>query len=93
MGHGGHFLGQRRTLEYLRKGEHFLPQISFRGAYQAWEESGHDEVAAAREQADRLLEEHEVLPITPEAEKAIEELIARADPALGYDLRAACSGR
>ena len=93
MGHGGHFLGQRRTLKYLRKGEHFLPGISFRGPYQAWEESGYDEVATAREQADRLLKEHEVLPITPEAERAIEELVKRADPVLGYDMRAACSGR
>jgi trimethylamine--corrinoid protein Co-methyltransferase len=35
VGHAGHFLGQRRTLEYLKKGEHFQPKLSFRGAYQA----------------------------------------------------------
>jgi trimethylamine--corrinoid protein Co-methyltransferase len=93
MGHGGHFLGQRRTLEYLRKGEHFQPQLSFRGAFQAWQDSGYDEVAAARERAGHLLKEHEVLPLAPEVEKALGELIVRADPELGFDLRAACLGR
>jgi trimethylamine--corrinoid protein Co-methyltransferase len=93
VGIGGHFLGQRRTLEYLKKGEHFQPQLSFRGAYQTWHDTGYDEVAAAREQVSRLLKEHEVLPLAPEAEKALGELIARADPALDYDLRAACLGR
>jgi trimethylamine--corrinoid protein Co-methyltransferase len=93
MGHGGHFLGQRRTLEYLKKGEHFQPKLSFRGAFQAWQDSGYDEVAAARERANHLLKEHEVLPLAPEVEKALGELVVRADPELGFDLRAACLGR
>jgi trimethylamine--corrinoid protein Co-methyltransferase len=90
VGHDGHFLGQRRTLEYLRKGEHFQPKLSFRGAYQAWKDSGYDEVETARERASQLLKEHEVLPITSEQEKAIEELIARVDPEARVDLRASC---
>ena len=93
MGHGGHFLGQRRTLEYLRKGEHFQPKLSFRGAYQTWHDSGYNEVAAAREQASRLLKEHEVLPLAPEVEKALGELIVRADPELRFDLSTATLGR
>jgi len=92
VGIGGHFLGQRRTLEYLKKGEHFQPKLSFRGAFQTWQDSGYDEVAAAREQVNRLLKEHEVLPLAPEVEKALGELIARADPTLGYDMRAASTG-
>jgi trimethylamine--corrinoid protein Co-methyltransferase len=93
MGHGGPFLGQRRTLEYLRKGEHFQPKLSFRGAYQTWHDSGYNEVAAAREQASRLLKEHEVLPLAPEVEKALGELIVRADPELRFDLSTATLGR
>jgi trimethylamine--corrinoid protein Co-methyltransferase len=93
VGHGGHFLGQRRTLEYLKKGEHFQPKLSFRGAYQVWQDSGYDEVAAARERASQLLKEHEVLPLASEEEKAIEELIARVDPEVRVDLRASCLGR
>jgi trimethylamine--corrinoid protein Co-methyltransferase len=93
VGIGGHFLGKRRTLEYLRKGEHFQPLLSFRGPYHAWQNSGYDEVAAARERAGRLIKEHEVLPLAPEVEKALGELIARVDPALRFDLKAACSVR
>ncbi len=93
VGIGGHFLGQRRTLEFLKKGEHFQPGLGFRGAYQAWQDSGYDELAAAREQVGRLLKEHEVMPLAPEAEKALGELIARADPTLDYDLSAASLDR
>jgi trimethylamine--corrinoid protein Co-methyltransferase len=93
VGHAGHFVGQRRTLEYLKKGEHFQPKISFRSAYQVWQDSGYDEVAAARERAGQLLKEHEVLPLASEEEKAIEELIARVDPEVRCDLRASCLGR
>jgi len=92
VGIGGHFLGKRRTLEHLKKGEHFQPQLSFRGSYQAWQESGYDEVAAARERVGRLLKEHEVLPLAAEAEKGLRELILRADPALRFDLRTARAG-
>jgi len=93
VGIGGHYLGQRRTLEYLRKGEHFQPKLSFRGPYQAWQKCGYDEVAAARERANKLIKEHEVLPLAPEEEKALGELIVRADPALHFDLQAACPVR
>jgi trimethylamine--corrinoid protein Co-methyltransferase len=93
VGIGGHFLGKRRTVEYLKKGEHFQPQLSFRGAYQSWKDLGYDEVAAARERAGRLLKEHEVMPLAAEEEKALGELIARVDPELRFDLRAACSDR
>jgi trimethylamine--corrinoid protein Co-methyltransferase len=93
VGHGGHYLGQRRTLEYLKKGEHFQPKLSFRSAYQVWQDSGYDEVAAARERANQLLKEHEVLPLASEEEKALEELIARVDPEVRCDLRASCLSR
>ena len=63
------------------------------GAYQVWQDSGYDEVATARERASQLLKEHEVLPLASEEEKALGELIARADPALNFDLRAASLGR
>ena len=93
VGHGGHYLGQRRTLEYLKKGEHFQPKLSFRGSYQVWKDSGYDELATARDRASQLLKEHEVLPLAAEEEKAIEELIARADPEVRVDLHASCFGR
>jgi hypothetical protein len=40
-----------------------------------------------------LSKEHEVLPLASEEEKALEELIARVDPEVRFDLRASCLGR
>lgn len=89
VGIGGHYLGQRRTLEYLRKGEHFQPTLAFRGSYEAWQERQYNEVEAAREEAKRLLKEHEVAPLGPEVEKALGETVMRADPSIRFDVNAA----
>jgi trimethylamine--corrinoid protein Co-methyltransferase len=87
VGIGGHFLGQRRTLEYLKKGEHFEPKLSFRASYESWQDRRYDEVECARERAAHLLKEHEVAPLEPEVERAIREAIVRADPETGFDLQ------
>ncbi|HEY5656950.1 MAG TPA: trimethylamine methyltransferase family protein [Myxococcota bacterium] len=89
VGIGGHFLGQRRTLEYLQKGEHFQPKLSYRASYESWSTRRYDEVEWARERATRLLKEHEVAPLAPEVERAIREVIRRADPEVGFDLQGA----
>ncbi len=89
VGIGGHFLGQRRTLEYLKKGEHFQPKLSFRGSYGSWSERRYDEVEWARERAAQLLKEHEVEPLAPEVERAIREAISRLDPEASFELRGA----
>ena len=89
VGIGGHFLGQRRTLEYLKKGEHFEPKLSFRASYESWSGRRYDEVECARERAAHLLKEHEVEPLAPEVERAIRETILRADPETGFDLQGA----
>jgi len=87
VGIGGHFLGQRRTLEYLQKGEHFQPKLSYRGSYESWSDRRYDEVGWARERAAKLLKEHEVAPLEPEVERAIREVIVRADPETRFELR------
>jgi trimethylamine--corrinoid protein Co-methyltransferase len=89
VGIGGHFLGQRRTLEFLKKGEHFEPKLSFRASYESWHDRRYDEVECARERAAHLLKEHEVAPLEPEVERAIREAILRADPETGFDLQGA----
>jgi len=89
VGIGGHYLGQRQTLNYLRKGEHFQPTLTYRGSYEAWQERQYNEVEAAREQAKRLLKEHEVVPLAPEVEKALGETVMRADPLIRFDVNAA----
>jgi trimethylamine--corrinoid protein Co-methyltransferase len=89
VGIGGHFLGQLRTLEYLKKGEHFEPKLSFRASYESWSDRRYDEVECARERATHLLKEHEVTPLEPEVRRAIREAILRADPETAFDLEGA----
>ncbi|MEE9219556.1 MAG: trimethylamine methyltransferase family protein [Acidobacteriota bacterium] len=79
VGIGGHFLGKRATLEYLRKGEHFQPRFSYRGSFESWHERGFDELALARGQVQRILEEHPVMPLAPEVEEALNQIVLRAD--------------
>lgn len=80
VGIGGNFLGKRATLDYLRRGEHFQPRFGHRGSYESWVRRGRDEVARAREQAERLLAEHRVSPLPPETAAALREIVERADP-------------
>jgi trimethylamine--corrinoid protein Co-methyltransferase len=89
VGTGGHFLGQRRTLEYLQKGEHFQPKLSYRGSYESWSDRRYDEVQWARERAAHLLKEHEVTPLAPEVERALGESISKIDPEARFELRGA----
>jgi trimethylamine--corrinoid protein Co-methyltransferase len=91
VGIGGHFLGQRRTLEHLKQGEHFQPKLSFRGSYESWREQRYDEIGAARERVRRLLAEHEGSPLAPEVEKALREIVVRADPSARFEIPVGCA--
>ena len=74
VGCGGNFLGQRRTLEFLRRGEHFEPRLGQR--------SGRSELLAARERAARLLRDHEPLALPREVDAALAAIVARAEEAV-----------
>jgi len=91
VGIGGHFLGQRRTLEHLKRGEHFKPRLSFRGSYESWREQRYDEVGAARERVRCLLAEHEGSPLAPEVEKALRAAVVRADPSAHFEIPVSCT--
>jgi trimethylamine:corrinoid methyltransferase-like protein len=80
VGIGGNFLGKRSTLHYLRQGEHFQPRSWCRGSYETWAQCGRSELAVAREEAQRLLREHEVLPLRRETVAALKSILGRADP-------------
>ena len=55
VGIGGDFLKEKETARRLRAGEHFIPRISSRQAYDQWVADGRDEVARARERMDALV--------------------------------------
>lgn len=54
VGIGGDFLKEKETARRLRSGEHFMPVISSRQAYDQWVADGRDEVARARQRMDAL---------------------------------------
>jgi len=71
VGAGGHFLGQRQTMEDL-KIEQYLPSISDRLDRKKWEEKGaKDLVDRASEKVKDILKNHEVLPLPKDIEKEL----------------------
>ncbi|MCD6485628.1 MAG: trimethylamine methyltransferase family protein [Candidatus Odinarchaeota archaeon] len=76
VGPGGHFLGQRHTLDHI-KTEHFLPKLSNRIRRDMWEAAGSKDIwAVAKEEVGRILKEHTVEePLDPDVEKELEEYV------------------
>lgn len=71
-----HFLGQPHTRRYLRAGEMLTSRLVERGSWEEWERKGREGLAErAQAEAERLLAEHEVPPLTPEQERELEEMI------------------
>ncbi|HET7293417.1 MAG TPA: trimethylamine methyltransferase family protein [Vicinamibacteria bacterium] len=78
VGCGGNFLGQRRTLEFLRRGEHFEPRLGQRGSHDAWLRRGKSELEAARERAAGILRDHEPVPLPRDVDAALAGIVAHA---------------
>ncbi|MBI4771478.1 MAG: trimethylamine methyltransferase family protein [Chloroflexi bacterium] len=78
VGYGGHFLKEKETRDYFRRGEHFLPQMISHEAYEAWRAAGKSEEAVAAERARALLREHPVAPLAPEVARELEQIMADA---------------
>ena len=55
VGPGGNFLALRETRTRIRAGEHLVPAVASRLAYEAWEEAGVTEVDVARARVDEIL--------------------------------------
>ena len=77
------FLGQRHTVRYMRAGEVFHSRLADRRSWEEWERAGRDGLAErAQAQAERLLAEHEVPPLTPEQERELDEIMRQAEEEL-----------
>lgn len=69
VGPGGQYLNQRHTLKYLEK-EHYLPIIINRQKREKWERAGSKDLReVAREEAKRILKEHQPEPL----DRSVEE--------------------
>jgi trimethylamine--corrinoid protein Co-methyltransferase len=73
------FLGQRHTVRYLRAGEALFTRLAERGSWENWERAGRAGMAErAQAEAERLLAEHEVPPLTEEQEHELDVIIQEA---------------
>jgi trimethylamine--corrinoid protein Co-methyltransferase len=75
----GSFLKERSTRDALRAGEWYLSALGFHDTHERWQASGRltllDE---AGERVAQILRDHTPLPLSPEAERELDHLEARA---------------
>ena len=72
VGPGGNFLGQKSTVANMRTGEWLIPRLGWHDTQKAWQDAGKvDILDQAREKVERLLTEHEPLPLPPEVEREL----------------------
>ena len=73
------YLDQKHTVRYLRAGELLSTTLAERRSHQEWERGGAQLMAdRARAEAERLLAEHEVPPLTGDQERELDEIMAEA---------------
>ncbi len=80
-GPGQHFLGFRETLDGVRGGAIFFPEFGYRNTYDKYFEDGHDEIAKARAEVERILALPDEDPLPPEAERELRRILKAADEA------------
>jgi trimethylamine---corrinoid protein Co-methyltransferase len=73
------FLSEEHTRQHLRAGEIFITKLAERGPWSDWEQRGRGSMAGrAQAAAERLLKEHQVQPLEPAQEKALDEILQAA---------------
>jgi trimethylamine--corrinoid protein Co-methyltransferase len=78
------FLGQKHSIEYMRSGEILFTQLAERRTREGWDREGRKGMAhRAHAEAERLLTEHEVPPLTKDQEKDLDMLMEEAGRKLG----------
>lgn len=78
------FLGQKHTLRYLRNGEVLLTNLAERGSWESWEKNDRQGMAErAQAEAERILLNHQVTPLSPSQGQELDEILNEADRILG----------
>ena len=79
IGPGGSYLATPHTRSFFER-EHWKPQLIDRNTRRMWEERGRRSLLErATEKTKKILESHNVKPLTPETEKKIRELVSQAE--------------
>lgn len=75
------FLGQKHTMKHLRGGEMALTKLAERNSWDTWEEKLERKQMAdhAIAEAERILREHEIPPLSPEQERELDKILAAAE--------------
>jgi trimethylamine--corrinoid protein Co-methyltransferase len=78
------FLGQKHTLRYLRSGEVLLTALAERGSWEAWENNDRTGMAErSQAEAIRIIQNHQVEPLSNDQELELDEIITEANRVLG----------
>lgn len=76
----GNFLSEEHTVRYLRAGELLVTRLAERRSWEEWEAAGRESMLdRAQAEAERLLAEHHVPPLTEEQENALDDIIQHAE--------------
>jgi len=82
VGPSGIFLGQKHTLEHYKQ-EFWLPQLSDKDAFNAWQKKGSKTMAeVARDKVHEILATHKPEPLSDSAEEEISRILKRASAEL-----------
>jgi trimethylamine--corrinoid protein Co-methyltransferase len=77
------FLSQPHTRRYLRAGELYFTQLAERAPWETWDREGRKGmVDRAQAEAERILAEHQVPPLSTEQELALDEIMSKAQAQL-----------
>jgi trimethylamine--corrinoid protein Co-methyltransferase len=77
------FLGQKHTMKHLKGGEMFVTQLAERGSWESWDTGGRRGLAEqAQAEAERILHEHQVEPLTESQNKELDAIMAAAEKEL-----------
>jgi trimethylamine--corrinoid protein Co-methyltransferase len=78
-GRSGNFLDQKHTVRYLRAGEVMATRLAERRSWSEWDRAGRKAMAdRALAEAERLLAEHQVPPLTADQERELDEIMREA---------------
>ena len=80
------FLEQRHTIRYLGAGEVMMTRLAERRPWDTWDREGRQGMAErAQEQAERILADHQVQPLTQDQERELDEIMIEAESELATD--------
>jgi trimethylamine--corrinoid protein Co-methyltransferase len=73
------FIGEKHTVKTMRSGEIYLTQLAERRSWETWEVEGRMGMAErAQKQAEQILAQHEVPPLSEDQERELDEIIEDA---------------